>query len=43
MALRSYSKEVREEPGYIGDFAEKKNVVEHQKVTARGLPWGSSG
>jgi len=35
MALRSCSKEVREEPGYIGGFVrKKKNVVEHPKITA---------
>ena len=37
-ALRDCSKEVREEPGYIGVFAGKQNktehVVEHQKITA---------
>ena len=39
IALRSCSKEVREEPGFIGVFAGKKqnrtkHVVEHQKSTA---------
>ena len=33
-ALRDCSKEAREEPGYIGVFAGKKTVVEHQKITA---------
>ena len=27
------SKEVREEPGYKGDFAGGKNVVEHEEIT----------
>ena len=34
IALRNRSKEVRDESGYIGVFAEKKNVVKHQKITA---------
>ena len=38
IALRICSKEVREEPGYIGAFAERQkqrnHVVEHQKMTA---------
>ena len=32
-ALEERSKEVREEPRYIGVFAEKRNVAEHQKIT----------
>ena len=39
-SLRNCSKEVREEPVYIGVFAEKRkkthtHVVEHQKITAK--------
>ena len=35
IALRNCAKEVREEPGYIENFAEKqKHVVEHKKITA---------
>ena len=36
IALRNSSDEVREEPGYIGVFAENKtkHVAEHQKITA---------
>lgn len=34
IVLRNGSKEVRKEPGYLGIFAEKKYVVEHQKITA---------
>ena len=34
IALRKYSKEVREEPRYIEVFAEKKKVFEHQNITA---------
>lgn len=41
IALRNYSNEVREEPGYTGIFAEKnkkknkkKHVVKHQRMTA---------
>ena len=41
VALRNCSKEAREEPGYIGVFAEKQtnkqknpHVVKHQKSTA---------
>ena len=33
-ALRSSSKERKEEPGYMGDFAGKKNVLKNQKITA---------
>jgi hypothetical protein len=39
IALGDYSKEVREEPGHIGVFAEKKkintHVIEHRKITAK--------
>ena len=39
IALRNCPREVKNEPGYIGVFAEKtkkqKHVVEHQKITAR--------
>ena len=31
IALRNCSKEVREEPGYIGVFAKKKNKKKNQK------------
>lgn len=39
IALRKYSKDIREKPGYRGALAEKnkskqKHVVEHQKITA---------
>ena len=34
IALRICSKEVREESSYVGVFAEKNNVVQHQKITA---------
>ena len=37
VALRNCSRKIKEEPGYVGVFAEKrkkKNVVEHQKITA---------
>ena len=35
IALRNCPKEVREEPGYMGDFAQKENhVVENQKIAA---------
>ena len=32
IALRDFSREVREETRYIGVFAKKKNVVEHQNI-----------
>ena len=39
IALGGYSKEVREEPGHVGVFAEKKirntHVIEHRKITAK--------
>ena len=34
IALRNYSEEVREEPGYIGEFLLKNRVDEHEKITA---------
>ena len=33
VALWDSSEEVREEPGYIGVFATKTKLLEHQKVT----------
>ena len=34
IALRNCFKEVREEPDYVGVFARKIHVVEHQNITA---------
>ena len=35
MALRNCSKEVSEEPGYIGGFVGEQNVVKLQKITVK--------
>ena len=33
IALRNCFEEVREEPGYIGFFAEERHVVKHKTIT----------